>query len=198
MRPSPGHHAMAPPSSRLLRLGLALAMALALLGGAQPTAEAHAGCIPEATTNSTFQSLVSAINVFSSVFSTSAIGNCVDKFSDVEPVMERDYVADDAVAARGANARSNAPTSFARCKDGLAAGLFPCENIDMLAHVTMEELGSTFINDMWGLDRPGHQAGLRTGRGRRGHVLRRHHRPEAPSRAGHPADRVDPGWLLLA
>lgn len=36
------------------------------------------------------------------------------------------------------------------CEDGTSAGTFPCENISMYAHVTAEELGGSFLNDIWG------------------------------------------------
>ena len=39
---------------------------------------------------------------------------------------------------------------FGRCVDGMAAGVYPCKNIDLLSHVTLAELGLTFVNDMWG------------------------------------------------
>ncbi|MBY5164370.1 choice-of-anchor B family protein [Nitriliruptoria bacterium AS10] len=77
--------------------------------------------------------------------------------------MERDYVADSAASTDNsssaspgskANPDSNAPKSFAKCEDGMAAGMFECDGIDMLGHVTMEELGSVFVNDMWGWTDP--------------------------------------------
>ncbi len=40
-----------------------------------------------------------------------------------------------------------------KCVDGEAAG-FECHNIDLVAHISLEELGSVFINDMWGWTDP--------------------------------------------
>ena len=45
---------------------------------------------------------------------------------------------------------ADAQKSFARCRDGLAADTYPCDNIDMLSFVDIGTLGVTFINDMWG------------------------------------------------
>ena len=37
-----------------------------------------------------------------------------------------------------------------RCIDGMAAGMFECNNIDLMAHVSLQELGLSFVNDIWG------------------------------------------------
>lgn len=36
------------------------------------------------------------------------------------------------------------------CVNGLAAGLYPCDNIDMLSHVTTASIGGGEMNDIWG------------------------------------------------
>lgn len=47
-----------------------------------------------------------------------------------------------------------------RCVDGMA-GEFPCDGVDMLGHVEREELGLSFVNDIWGwTDRNKHHYAL--------------------------------------
>ncbi len=69
------------------------------------------------------------------------------------------------VSAFGAASRSAATTTadssqkddgitFAPCRQGVAAGLYTCNNVDMLAHVDIDELGVTFVNDIWGWTDP--------------------------------------------
>jgi len=65
---------------------------------------------------------------------------------------------DDAKALGLENARaplgSNAPQSFNKCKGGMAAE-FPCDNVDMLSHMPLSELGGARAgNDMWGWQDP--------------------------------------------
>lgn len=40
--------------------------------------------------------------------------------------------------------------TYAPCIRGMAAGLYKCDKIDMLAHVDITDLGVTFVNDIWG------------------------------------------------
>lgn len=58
------------------------------------------------------------------------------------------------VVASNANERSNAPRGFAPCIRGMAAKTFECDGIDMLSHLTLEDLGLSFGNDMWGWTDP--------------------------------------------
>jgi len=60
----------------------------------------------------------------------------------------------DAVVANEAALNANAPEGFAPCVRGMAAGEFPCDNIDMLSFVPHGELGTTFVNDIWGWTDP--------------------------------------------
>jgi choice-of-anchor B domain-containing protein len=46
----------------------------------------------------------------------------------------------------------------APCVDGMAAGMFPCDGIDLMSFIPHGALGTTFANDMWGWTDP------RTGR----------------------------------
>lgn len=40
------------------------------------------------------------------------------------------------------------------CEDGLANGIYPCENVGLFAHLTVEELGGNRVNDIWGWTDP--------------------------------------------
>lgn len=40
------------------------------------------------------------------------------------------------------------------CVDGLAAGLYPCENIDLLATLGTNQVGGGNMNDIWGWTDP--------------------------------------------
>jgi hypothetical protein len=66
------------------------------------------------------------------------------------------YDRDWAVTTRSGNgaAKGNAPSSFAPCVDGMAADFFPCDGIDLLSHVSHAELGTSFVNDIWGWTDP--------------------------------------------
>lgn len=60
----------------------------------------------------------------------------------------------DNVVAANANEDSNAPRSFAPCIRGMAADSFPCDGVDMLSHLTLGDLGLSFVNDIWGWTDP--------------------------------------------
>jgi hypothetical protein len=80
--------------------------------------------------------------------------------------------------------RSNAPRTFAPCVKGMAADFFPCDGIDLLSHVSHAELGTTFVNDIWGWTDPADQEGLRARRRLQRHRVRRHLRPKRPKVLG--------------
>lgn len=54
------------------------------------------------------------------------------------------------VTAAKAATNSNAPGSFAPCVKGMAAKTYPCAGVDMMSHLWPDELGLTFVNDIWG------------------------------------------------
>ena len=58
------------------------------------------------------------------------------------------------VVAANANENSNAPRGFAPCIRGMAAATYRCDRVDMLSHLTLTDLGLTFVNDMWGWTDP--------------------------------------------
>ncbi len=54
-----------------------------------------------------------------------------------------------AVAGEDTRAAAKVGRTAARCRGGMAAE-FPCQGIDLLAHVPREDLGLSFVNDIWG------------------------------------------------
>lgn len=62
---------------------------------------------------------------------------------------------DDFAATRSkASKSSRASETFAPCIRGMAAGTYPCDGIDLMSHVTLAELGLSFVNDTWGWTDP--------------------------------------------
>lgn len=53
------------------------------------------------------------------------------------------------ILARDAPSGDSAPYGEHRCVDGYA-GVYECENIDLVSYLSLEELGLSFANDMWG------------------------------------------------
>ncbi|SNR83531.1 choice-of-anchor B domain-containing protein [Haloechinothrix alba] len=76
-------------------------------------------------------------------------------FHEVQPPpMEMQQKEFEAVAAADAEEDSNAPRGFAPCIRGMAADTYPCDGVDMLSHLTLDDLGLSFANDMWGWTDP--------------------------------------------
>jgi choice-of-anchor B domain-containing protein len=73
------------------------------------------------------------------------------KYAGVDPQQNADFTA--AVAAN-ANPKGRPPSGFAPCINGMAAGMFPCSGVDMLSYVSHADLGTTFVNDIWGWTDP--------------------------------------------
>ncbi len=76
------------------------------------------------------------------------------KFEGFELKLERDWEVASSPGNARAGERSNAPMTFAPCVRGMAADFFPCDGVDMLSHVSHAELGTTFVNDIWGWTDP--------------------------------------------
>jgi hypothetical protein len=139
---------------RPISVGLVLAMALALSVMSPKPAHAHDSCaIAQPAASGMLGTILAAVNVFSSFLSTDEVA-CDDKYADVDVKIERDFEVEAAGVASKANARSDAPKTFAPCKDGMAANMFECDGIDMLSHVSHAELGTSFVNDIWGWTDP--------------------------------------------
>lgn len=66
------------------------------------------------------------------------------------PSLEMQQQEFENVVAADAPDDSAAPKSFAPCIEGLAAKTFPCDGVDMMSHLTLEDLGLSFANDIWG------------------------------------------------
>jgi hypothetical protein len=153
------------PLQRPISVGLILALALALSVVAPKPAQAHDSCaIAQPAATGLLGTVLAAVNVFSSLLPTSE-ASCDEKYVDVDVKMTRDWgqdahAADDEPAtgpkfkASKANERSNAPRTHAPCINGMAADYFACDGIDMLSHVSHEELGTEFVNDIWGWTDP--------------------------------------------
>ncbi len=139
---------------RLTSASLVLALSIALLVAAPRPAAAHDACAPaEGAPSGVVGAVLQAVNVFASFLPTAA-ASCDDKFGGVDVKIERDFTVDVADSASNADSRSRAPQTFAPCVRGMAAGTFPCDGVDMLSHVSHAELGTTFVNDIWGWTDP--------------------------------------------
>jgi choice-of-anchor B domain-containing protein len=73
------------------------------------------------------------------------------KYEGLETKLDRDWTT--STESNGA-ANGNAPSAAAPCINGMAADFFPCDGIDLLSHVSHNELGTTFVNDIWGWTDP--------------------------------------------
>lgn len=51
-------------------------------------------------------------------------------------------------------ADSTDPTGLAPCIRGMAANTFPCDGIDMLSRLSLDDLGMSMVNDIWGWTDP--------------------------------------------
>jgi hypothetical protein len=77
------------------------------------------------------------------------------KYEGFELKLDRDWETTTTPTSNGPAAeQASAPQTYAPCVDGLAADFFPCDGIDMLSHVSHAELGTTFVNDIWGWTDP--------------------------------------------
>lgn len=133
------------------RLGLTIALAL-VAGAAVPGAAiAHDTCAPAS-------SAAPSASAFAGLLATPA-ARCDAKYAAARPMLVRDWTgldepADPFERQSAAPSMGNAPRGHAPCIDGKAAGLFPCDGVDLLGHVSHAELGTTFVNDIWGWTDP--------------------------------------------
>jgi choice-of-anchor B domain-containing protein len=77
-----------------------------------------------------------------------------DDGAQYDDVMVQQSAEMEGAVASTAPDHSAAPSSFAPCDEGMAAGEFPCEGIDLLSRVDHDALGTTFVNDLWGWTDP--------------------------------------------
>lgn len=81
-------------------------------------------------------------------------GEGSSKYEGVEVKLDRDWEMPTNTGGGRGSAQGNAPQTFAPCINGMAADFFPCDGVDMLSHVSLNELGVPFVNDMWGWTDP--------------------------------------------
>jgi hypothetical protein len=151
---------------------LAFALAASLLALTPAPAQAHDSCaIARPAATGVIGTLLNAVNVFATFLDTSA-ADCPDKFADVVGKPDRDFTTDATAASRTGSAsafQSSAAAAdqagdggtFAPCVDGFAGvdadgdGMFPCDGVDLLSHVSPNELGTgALLNDIWGWTDP--------------------------------------------
>lgn len=66
------------------------------------------------------------------------------------PSLEYQQQELEGVRAANANPDSNAPKTFSPCVKGMAADTYPCKKVDMMSHLSLDDLGLSFGNDVWG------------------------------------------------
>ena len=66
----------------------------------------------------------------------------------------RHAIGGDALEARASAAVTVPTEGFSPCVNGLSAGTYPCDGIDMLSRLSIADLGLTFGNDSWGWTDP--------------------------------------------
>jgi choice-of-anchor B domain-containing protein len=112
-------------------------------------------------------------------------------------VTARQVESFDAVAANAAEG-SGAPQGFAPCVNGLAAGTYPCDGIDMMSHLSRSDLGLSFVNDMWGWTDPQTRKDYALIGGTEGTVIVDISDPKRPDIVGtlpaHALDPLRPFW----
>ena len=93
--------------------------------------------------------VISAVLLLS-VLATSSYAHDAGKGRSNPPPQAAQAREFDNVVAANANQSSNAPRSHAPCIRGMAAKTFPCSGVDMMSHLTLDDLGLSFANDIWG------------------------------------------------
>jgi choice-of-anchor B domain-containing protein len=95
----------------------------------------------------------SLLSVLALVVTTLAVGPAGahddggGKYEGVTPKQWADF---ESTASSSAPEDSRAPRTFAPCRQGMAADVFPCDGIDLMSFVPHGTLGTTFVNDIWG------------------------------------------------
>jgi choice-of-anchor B domain-containing protein len=98
-------------------------------------------------------SLIILLAVSLTLAGAPALAHHDDGSGQYEGVISKQLESFESIAS-GSAPGSNAPRSFAPCVEGMAAGLFPCDGVDMMSFVPHDALGTTFVNDMWGWTDP--------------------------------------------
>ena len=105
----------------------------------------------------------------------------------------RHAIAGDALEAR-ASAADTVPTEgFSPCVNGLSAGTYPCDGVDMLSRLSLADLGLSFGNDSWGWTDPETGKDYALMGGTEGTTIVDISRPRFPDVVGQlPAHALDP------
>jgi choice-of-anchor B domain-containing protein len=105
-------------------------------------------------------SLISLLAVLvASLAGAPALAHHDDGSGKYEGVSVKQWTDFESVVSSSAPEGSKAPQSFAPCIEGMAAGMFPCDGVDMMSFIPHGALGTTFANDIWGWTDPqtGHE-----------------------------------------
>jgi choice-of-anchor B domain-containing protein len=143
---------------RPISWGLVIALALALSAITPKPAFAHDSCaIAQPAATGALGAVVSAVSIFDPVMPDA--NDCPDKFEDVVSQATRDWQTPQLSEREEAQILSEqgsegSARTYAPCQDGDSARFFDCENIDLLSHVSHAELGTEFLNDIWGWTDP--------------------------------------------
>ena len=106
--------------------------------------------------------------------------------------MEREARGFERAAPNDAPERGKTDT-FAPCVRGMAAGTYPCDGIDMMSHLSLADLGLSFVNDIWGWTDPQTRRDYALIGGTEGTVIVDITRPKRPDVVGTlPAHTLDP------
>ena len=106
--------------------------------------------------------------------------------------MEREARGFERAAPNDAPERGK-PDTFAPCVRGMAAGTYPCDGIDMMSHLSLADLGLSFVNDIWGWTDPQTRRDYALIGGTEGTVIVDITRPKRPDVVGTlPAHTLDP------
>ena len=143
-------------AERGTRVGLAAVLTAALLVVVPQPAQAHDSCaVAQPAATGLLGAIMSVLNVFQPLVQTDTV-ECTDKYADVDVKLDRDWdpAAGQVERPGRSGTRGNAPLTAAPCVNGMAADFFPCDGVDLLSHVSHAELGTTFVNDVWGWTDP--------------------------------------------
>lgn len=102
---------------------------------------------------------VRTVTALSAVLLATALGGAAQAHDDgkghaVAPSLQLQQQEFANVVAANAADHSKAPRGFAPCIKGMAAKTYPCDGVDMMSHLTLQDLGLSFANDIWGWTDP--------------------------------------------
>lgn len=98
--------------------------------------------------------LVVAVMLVATALVFSAPSSANEQQADRSPATSARQEADFKGVASKAAKLDDDRGGFAPCVRGMAAGTYPCHRIDLMSHLSLEDLGVTFVNDIWGWTDP--------------------------------------------